>query len=202
MMVKNVIFDFGQVMVRFDPVYMVGRYVTDAKDAALLEAVIFDRLYWDPLDAGTVTDGEVVEAVKARIPERLHEVAETIYYSWIYNLPEIEGMRELVYSLRKRGIRVFLLSNISEYFARHADEIPVLREFERCFFSAVMGKTKPHREIYEEVCQTTGILPEETLFVDDSAVNIRGAEEYGIRGYLFDGDASRLSIYLNGIIGG
>ena len=95
-MLKNVVFDFGQVLVRFEPSYMVGRYVTDPKDAALLEDVIFDRLYWDPLDAGTISDAAVVEACKARLPERLWDVTEKIYYNWIYNLPEIDGMDALL----------------------------------------------------------------------------------------------------------
>ena len=57
-MIENVVFDFGQVLIKFDPDHMVGRYVTDAVDAALLSAVVFDRLYWDKLDAGTLGDAE------------------------------------------------------------------------------------------------------------------------------------------------
>ena len=56
--VKNVVFDFGQVLVHFDPSYMVGRYVSDEEDAALIAEVLFDRLYWDRLDAGTISDAE------------------------------------------------------------------------------------------------------------------------------------------------
>jgi putative hydrolase of the HAD superfamily len=60
-MIKNFIFDFGKVMVHFEPEYMVGKYVDDADDAKLLGEVIFDRLYWDKLDAGTITDEQVIE---------------------------------------------------------------------------------------------------------------------------------------------
>ena len=70
-MIKNVVFDFGQVMVHFEPNYMVGKYVTDEQDAKLLETVLFDRLYWDRLDAGTISDAEVIEECKKRLPERL-----------------------------------------------------------------------------------------------------------------------------------
>ena len=42
MSIKNVVFDFGQVMVHFEPSYMVGKYVEDKEDAALLEKVVFD----------------------------------------------------------------------------------------------------------------------------------------------------------------
>ena len=201
-MIKNVVFDFGQVMVRFEPSYMVGRYVDDKDDAALLEEVVFDRLYWDKLDSGDISDDEVISACRQRLPERLWQVAERIYFDWIYNLPEIDGMRELVRYVKKTyGVRVLLLSNISTYFAEHADEIDVLREFEACVFSAVIGKVKPSADIFEYVCQKYGMLAEETVFVDDNPNNIKGAQSVGITGYLFDGDADKLKAYLDGVLG-
>ncbi len=200
-MIQNVVFDFGRVLVHFEPSYMVGKYVTDAEDARLLEIVVFDRLYWDRLDAGTITDEEVVEACRTRLPDRLWSVAERIYYDWIYNIPEIAGMRELICRIRETyGVRLFLLSNISTYFADHADEIPVLGLFERCVFSSVCGYVKPSREIFEYLCAECEILPQETLFVDDNAANVAGAEKFGITGYLFDGDVARLDAYLQHVL--
>ncbi len=98
--------------------------------------------------------------------------------------------------LKARGIRVFLLSNISEYFAAHAHEISVLSEFEGCVFSAVVGYIKPHRDIFEYICRKYQLNPAQTVFVDDNAANIAGAREYGISGYLFDGSAEKLREFL------
>lgn len=196
-MIKNVVFDFGRVLVHFEPSYMVGKYVQETEDKQLLEDVLFDRLYWDRLDEGTITDEEVLAACQKRIPQRLWAVAEKIYYNWIYNIPEIDGMSELIRWVRDDyGKRVFLLSNISKYFADHEGEIPVLKHFERKIFSARCGKVKPNREIFEHLCKECDILPNETLFVDDSEKNIKGAQNYGIKGYLFDGDVARLQAYL------
>lgn len=200
-MIKNVVFDFGQVLVHFEPSYMVGRYVTDARDARLLEAVMFDRLYWDKLDAGKISDGEVVVATRGRLPERLWDVASRIYYDWIYNIPEFEGMRELLTALKRHGVPLYLLSNISTYFASHADEIPILSYFDKCVFSAVCGKVKPHADIFAHLCEACSVSPGETLFIDDSDKNIAGAEAFGIRGYRFDGDVARLSAYLAETLG-
>ena len=200
-MIRNVIFDFGQVMVRFDPAYMVSQYVDDAADRAIMEEVIFDRLYWDKLDQGTISDEEVISASRARLPKHLHDAVETVYYNWIYNLPEIEGMRELVRELKsKYGIHVYLLSNISTYFAAHAHEIPCLTEFEDCVFSAVCGKVKPNADIFAYLCGRNGLNPTECVFVDDNPANIAGAEAFGIHGYLFDGDVKKLTEYLNKLL--
>lgn len=201
-MIKNVVFDFGQVMIRFEPSYMVGKYASDKQDAALLEEVVFDRLYWDKLDAGSITDEEVVNACLARLPKRLHAYVPDIYYHWIYNIPEIEGMSELLDDLKKTyGVRLFLLSNISAYFASHAGEFPLLSKFEKCIFSAVCGCVKPSREIFEYLCDSCGISAEETVFVDDSEKNIGGAESFGIKGILFDGDVHALRARLDKILG-
>ena len=196
-MIKNVVFDFGQVMVHFEPKYMVEKYVSDPRDSELLQQVVFDRLYWDRLDAGTIRDEEVIAACKERLPIRLHDAAQQIYYNWIYHIPEIRGMTELVEEIKARfGVRTFLLSNISTYFAQHSGEIPSLASFERCIFSAVCGKVKPHADIFEYLCRTCGILPQETIFIDDNEKNIKGAEDFGIQGYLFDGDAAKLRDFL------
>ncbi len=201
MSIKNVVFDFGQVMIRFEPKYMTGIYVSDEDDARLVEQVVFDRLYWDKLDSGDISDDEVIAACRERLPERLWDSAERVYFEWIYNIPEIEGMRELVRYIKKRyGVRVLLLSNISRYFADHAREIPVLEEFEGCVFSAVIGKVKPNADIFQHLCKEFGILPEQTVFVDDNEKNIKGAEAVGITGYLFDGDAERLRKYFDSIL--
>ena len=68
--------------------------------------------------------------------------------------------------------------------------------FEKCIFSAVYGVVKPQREIYQILCDECGILPEETLFIDDSPKNIEGAQAFGIQGYVFDGDVEKLKAYL------
>ena len=197
-MIKNIIFDFGQVLVHFNPYYMASRYAASESDARLLSEVVFDRLYWDKLDDGTISDEEVVRLSCERLPERLHAAAHKTYYNWIYNIPPVEGMWELVRNIKKEGkYRLFLLSNISDYFTAHADEIAITKDFELCIYSASVGAVKPDKKIFDLLCKSAGILPEECLFIDDSQRNIDGAKKFGIKGYLFDGSASKLLEYIN-----
>ena len=200
-MIKNIVFDLGNVLIWFDEENMVGKYAPSKEDAVLLREVVLDRLYWDRLDAGTITDEEVIEEYKTRLPQRLWKVAEEIYYNWIYNIPPVEGMEELVKSLKESGrVRLFLLSNISTYFAENESVLPVLSLLEKRVYSAVCGFVKPNREIYEYLCKECDILPEETLFIDDNEKNIEGARNFGIHGYLFDGDATRLKAYIDELL--
>lgn len=201
MSIKNIIFDFGQVLVHFEPSYMVGVYVDDAEDKALLEEVVFDRLYWDRLDKGTISNEETMSLIKARLPERLWDVADKIYYNWVYNIPEIDGMSELLSHLKnKHGVRLFLLSNISNYFAEHSGEIEILKKLDGLVMSAPIGIVKPSYEIFDHICKKYDIVPSEAVFVDDRTDNIEGAMTYGISGYVFDGDAAKLKNYLDELL--
>ncbi len=200
-MIKNVIFDFGQVLVRFEPEYMVRQYVSDEDDVRLLSDVIFDRLYWDKLDLGTITDEETIALVKERIPKRLWDVSEKIYWNWIYNIPEVDGMKDLIRYIKKEyKVGVYVLSNISKYFAKHSGEVDILREADGCVFSAHLGITKPDHRIFKHMCEKFGINPSEAVFVDDNSNNIASSIEFGLNGYLFDMDADKLKSYFDEIL--
>lgn len=195
--IKNIITDFGQVVVYFKPSYMVGQYVKDSNDAKLLETVVFDRLYWNDLDAGTIENEEVLNCCYKRLPKRLHQVAKEIYYNWIYNIPEIEGMKELLTLLKEKyNVRLILLSNISKYFAFHSHEIQVLKLYDKCYYSSLIGYVKPNVEIFDYVLKDLNIKAEETIFIDDLISNVEGAKKLRINGYLFDGNVIKLKEYL------
>lgn len=191
-MIRNLVFDFGQVLIRFVPRDMAAPYAKTEEERDLLARVVFDRAYWDKLDAGTITDEEVIAAVREALPEGSRDAGERCYRDWIYHIPEIDGMRELLCRKKKEGYRIFILSNISRYFAAHAGEIPILAEAERCVFSAVCGHLKPHADMFAYLCDTCGIRKEETVFIDDNPQNVAGAEAFGIRSILFTGSAAAL----------
>ena len=203
-MIRNVIFDFGNVLAKFEPRDMVARFEPDPHNADLLTEVVFDRLYWNDADAGTITDKETKDAFCTRLPQELHEVAHHIYDAWPTLLPPIDGMPALVKNLKERGYKLYLLSNISTKFAAEYKDIPWLAElfslFDGLVFSAPIGLVKPHRDIFEYLLTAFSLKAEDCVFIDDSPKNIDGCEAVGIRGVLFDGDAARLYETLNAIL--
>ena len=198
--VRNVVFDFGQVLIRYIPDEIARAIAGDRDDLPLLIEALFTDL-WLALDAGKVTNEEATRIACERLPAHLHEAAAAIYREWIHHIPPVEGMWELVRELKEDfRVPLFLLSNISVYFTEHTDLFPVLSHFDKCIFSGPCRMIKPNREIYEHLLDECGIKAEETLFIDDNPANIAGAEAVGIRGYLFDGDAARLRAYLAAVL--
>ena len=199
-MIKNVVFDFGQVLVRFDPAYIVAQHTSDPAVAERLRGVVFDLAYWNKLDAGEVSDEAAIAEFRRRLPSDLCDLGEQVFRSWIDHLPPITPMWELVERLSLRGVPLYLLSNISIAFAARADEFPILKKFNKCVFSGPCHMAKPDPAIFRHLLAVCGIKADETLFIDDSEKNVKGAESVGIHTDLFDGDAARLSAYLDSIL--
>ena len=193
--IRYLIFDLGRVLMHYEPERIAAHFAADADVPLLCEAIFYSPV-WEGLDHGTLTDEEALGEACRRLPDRLHPVAAEILREWIYHLPPIAGMEALLRDLRAHGTPLFLLSNISAHFARHAGEFPVLALFDRCFFSGPLGMIKPNRDIFCHLLTACGIPAEEALFIDDTAANVAAAESLGIRGYRFDGDVARLRAYL------
>ncbi|MBQ4561979.1 MAG: HAD family phosphatase [Clostridia bacterium] len=199
-MLKNFIFDLGHVLTPFDAYALTRVYVKDEEKVALVAETVFDRLYWDRLDAGTIEDDEVTNGFLSRLPKELHQAALDAYNNWIINLQPTPGMCELVQELKNKGGRIFLLSNTSVNLYENYHRSPWMKElfaiFDGLIVSGVIKKTKPNREIYEYALDTYGLCASETIFIDDNEKNIEGCRACGMEGYLFDGDAESLKKYL------
>ena len=196
-MIKNIVFDFGNVLVSFDPIYMTRQYVSDEADVALVSEVLFDRLYWDKLDAGAISDEEVVRYSCERLPQRLHGAVADIYYNWIYNIPEIEGMRELVREVKESGKGLYLLSNINIQFSENRAKVDKLKLFDGIGLSSEIKHVKPEPIIYNTLLERNNLNPRDCIFIDDRQINVDGGEAVGIKGYLFDGETEKLRDYIN-----
>ena len=195
-MIRNYIFDFGNVLARFDPDELTAVHVHDADTRKTVSDVVFDRLYWDRLDDGSITDDEVKQGICSRLPQELHECACRVYDDWVISMPAIEGMREVVADVKARGGKLYLLSNISIGFAETYAANPAVKDvlglFDGLVFSGPIGLAKPSRAIYEHLLNRFRLTAEECLFIDDNATNIAAAKAVGIHGYLFDCDVTTL----------
>ena len=199
-MIENYIFDFGNVIAEFYPDKLTAPFVSSEDERKIISEVVFDRIYWDRLDDGSITDDEVKEKICARLPQDLGEVACKVYDNWINSLTPVPNMKELISDIKKSGKKVYLLSNISRGFAQNYKNTKwiaeILENFDGLVFSGPIGIVKPSAEIFEHLLCKYNLKAEECLFIDDSQKNINGAAASGINGYLFDGNAQKLREYI------
>lgn len=192
-MIKNIIFDMGGVLLRFEPDYFIARLGITGADADLLRREVFRSADWVRMDRGTLTDEEGVASICRRVPEHLHSAVEELVCRW--EIPEIlpmEGMAALIGELKDAGYGIYLLSNAFARQHEYWPRVPGSEYFDDTFISADVKLVKPQREIYEMALDKFGVTAEECVFIDDLPSNIEMGENCGICGVVFHGDVEIL----------
>lgn len=186
---KNLIFDFGGVIIEIDPMAYVGEIqelgCNDLQ--GMHESFLKDGVYRQ-FETGTLS----AEAFRARIRKFLpdHAPDSRIDHAWNLIIGGIPEHRvRFLESLRSK-YRTFLLSNTNpihyghyQDYVRKTFHFPSLDSlFEKAYYSFQIGRYKPDLEIFEFVLQDSGLNPSETLFIDDMEENIVAARQCGLQG--------------------
>lgn len=196
-MIKNIIFDFGNVLFDID-LPRIGQSLQaclgERFEAA--QRQVRDERLFERYETGELTSTGFIEAIcRAGAPGLTAEQAVAAWNSIFLSMPR-ERFR-LLEQLRRR-YRVYLLSNINElhehwiagYLAReHGIMDFETRYFERVYYSHRIGLRKPDPACFQFVLTDAGLLPEETLFVDDLEENVAAARRLGIRGQVHPPDS-------------
>ncbi|MBR6273060.1 MAG: HAD family phosphatase [Bacteroidales bacterium] len=184
-MFKNIVFDFGGVLLDWNPHYLYDPYFGDVEKAEWFLTHICTYEWNAQHDNGKPIAEGTAELI-ALHPEWEKEIR--MYYDEFMKMMggQIPGMEELVKKLKANGQRVFGLSNWSvETFALVRPVYPVLDLMEDMVISGVEKVMKPDHRIFELALDRFGIKAEETVFIDDNPNNVKAANELGIHGILF-----------------
>ena len=183
----NLIFDFGGVLIDWNPHYLYDSYFGDRAKTDWFLANICTMKWNEQVDAGKPMAEATAELV-AKFPEWKKEI-EMYFGRWIEMIGEaIPGMYELLLELKARGHRLFGLSNWSaETFVQIKEDFPALKLLEGMVVSGYVKCLKPSPEIYQLLLDRYSLKASDCVFIDDNAANVAGAEAVGIRGILFTG---------------
>lgn len=186
--VRAVVFDVGNVLFSWDPRFLYERLIDDdeALDAFLRDVVTIDWHFQH--DAGRPF-AETSAELAARHPQHRELIA---HWGPRFNEslgPPIEGMVELVEDLDARGVPLFAITNFSdEFWGPFRDtQAALFGRFRDIVVSGAERLVKPDPAIYRLALDRFGMAAGETIFIDDRADNIAGAESVGMRGHLFTG---------------
>ena len=200
-MIKNIVFDMGNVIIRFDPGHFIDREgITDPADRKLIMNELFQSLEWAQMDSGVLTEETAEPLILTRFPDRLKDPVRHLLYNWATPREPVPGMEDLVKRLKAAGYGIWLLSNASKAQHRYWPEIPASRLFDGKLISCDIGFVKPMREIYEAFTEKFGLVPEECVFIDDATANVAGAVACGWQGIVFHGDSGELETKLRKIL--
>lgn len=193
-MIKNVIFDFGNVIARFDAAHIVSRIYGDSADFTQLAPVLFEN--WEQLDMGAADYDEYTQTAVAKMPKDLRGSTRAFFADWYKYLPYTDGIEEVINTLKRDGYRLYVLSNAPSFFSQKRSFFKVTENFDGLIFSGDVKLVKPDKRIYELLLSEFSLKPEECVFADDLEPNIEAARALGINGYLFKNDARAFLEYV------
>jgi 2-haloacid dehalogenase len=188
--VDGVVWDFGNVLIRWDPIPAIAAGIGDADARRFMES--YDFRSWNHAQDAGRTWAQGLAVLETEAPEWLAAGAAYVDNFPLSLLGPVPGTHELVRELAAAGVPQVGLTNWSAELYPHApatyDVIELLRDV---VVSGQERLAKPDPAIYRLVAERAGIPLERLAFIDDSAANVAAAAALGMRAIQFT-EASRL----------
>lgn len=184
---KNILFDLGGVILDIDVQATLKRFYELEFPSELLQypnnmtSDLFFR--YETGKIGTVEFRNELRRISGQ--DVSDEELDKAWNAMILRIPQ--ERTQLLDRLKGR-YKLYMLSNTS---ALHA---PVFEQmylkvagktmkslFEKVYYSFEIGWHKPDSEAWEHVIADAGIVPQETLFLDDNIHNIKASQELGFQ---------------------
>lgn len=184
-MIKNVIFDFGCVLVYWNQHNLYTPYFGSKEKADWFIDNICTMSWNNETDLGKRFADAIAEKV-AEFPEWEKEI-RMYWERWEEMIGgEVTGMKEWIRELKTSGYGTYGLTNWStETFPFVKDKFEVFGILDGIVMSGEEGVTKPDLRIYQILLDRYGLKAEECLFVDDRLENVEAALALGMQGIVF-----------------
>lgn len=188
-MIKNVIFDIGNVLVDFRWRVLMEELKLSQETQAAFEKTVFGSRWWGELDHGIYEEAEILEHFREDNKAYLDafnlvwENRDKLVEPYAYAVQWIEN-------LKSSGRNVYLLSNYpKDVFALHAEcgRFPFLDKVDGKVVSGFVRMVKPDADIYEYLLSEYGLNADECVFIDDREENVETAKALGMGGIVFQG---------------
>ena len=205
--IKNIIFDLGGVILDIDEeiVYQeLGKLGINVSELAHSKAFM-DIM--SKFDTGIITAPTFRRKMKALLG--LEKMTDQ-RFDGIWNAMLLDIPRERIEAIEqvKQHYRIFLMSNTNEiHYDLYVRDLQLrfgYNEFDALFhksyFSFAEHLEKPDPRFFELILDHEGLVPEETLFIDDTAANIKVAKSLGIRCYHISRDELVRNLFEDGVL--
>jgi putative hydrolase of the HAD superfamily len=189
--IKNIVFDLGGVIVDINRTAAVNKFKEIGIDN--IEEFIDpyrQRGIFRRIEEGSISRESFYEEICKIAGKKID--SKEIDQGWFDFLMPVDQKRlDFISELRKK-YKVLLLSNTNAIimsWARSEQFSPAGKPLD-CYFDGLylsyeMGCMKPDFDIFHKMIESSGIVPKETLFIDDSEANINAGNSLGFKTFLF-----------------
>lgn len=198
-MIKNIIFDLGNVLISFRPSEYFDKkgYPEVIKKTILTD--IFGSKEWLLLDDGQISTREAIASIASRSTMSQTEISHIFNLRTDLMFPIDSNVRVLP-ALKKQGYKLYFLSNFPlDIFDEVKSGYFFFRYFDGGLISAEVKISKPDPGIYKLLLENYSLRAEESVYIDDIEANVRAAEKLGMKG-IFTAGSLKISEYIDKIL--
>ena len=181
----DIILDMGNVLLEWDKDKILQGVSDTKKDYLILDKTIFQSGLWERLDLGTMSREELVLKVVSMIGSTYQKKVEEVIWNWSSYIDIYTEVFPVLSELKKKGDRIFVLSNTSKVFYDLLDEqlSPLKELLDGFVLSCDIKAIKPDLAMFKEILDKYQLDPANCIFLDDIEDNTSAAEKLGIKAY-------------------
>jgi HAD superfamily hydrolase (TIGR01509 family) len=184
-MIKNLVFDFGKVLICYDYPSFLRTIIDDEEECHRFEAVVCSDEFVQRCDLGEETFFDLIKECQVNYPHWRKQLQEFYDRQLDAMTVEMPGMRDILTRLKAEGYRLYGLTNWSDAVYDVIRKFDILQMMDERLISSEELLIKPDVAIYDRLCEKFGLIKEECLLTDDKQVNIDGAKAAGMSAILF-----------------
>ena len=185
-MIKNLIFDFGKVLVDYDFDLFFSKIISDKDRLIEFCKILNNQEMAEKMDRGAMSVEEIIAELKQNHPDFTEEIQLFADRYTDIVTGEVPGMKALLTKLKKDGFKLYGLSNwcnkVYQTIEEYKDIFGLLDGF---IISSDVHLLKPEPEIYQRLFEKYNLSPSECVFADDKIENIVGSENVGMKAIHF-----------------
>jgi 2-haloacid dehalogenase len=178
--ITTIIFDYGNVLLEWDPRYVYQRYFPDDPEGMERFFREVNFMEWNAQQDKGRTFKEGVAELSKQFPQHSHLI-QAYHDHWKDSIGgSISGTVDIMKQLKKAGYKLYGLSNWSaETFPYAREKYDFFHLFDDMVISGEVGHVKPNPRIFQIMLDKIGRPAGECLFIDDSLANIQQAQKMG-----------------------
>ncbi len=179
-MIKNIIFDLGNVLINFKPNEFLLRFIDDIEYIDQFVSKIFRSPVWLNLDRGTISIEDAKNNFISQYPKEVDFLTH-FFNHWMEMLTPIEENIKILKDLRDLEYSTYILSNyIKEAYIFIKNKYDIFSLFDGQIISGFEKTIKPEKAIYLKLLNRYHLIPEESLFIDDILFFLKPAKKLGL----------------------
>ena len=187
-MIRNIIFDIGGVLLNYNPKTYLDKLNIEESKRKTLNDIIFHNPKWRDCLNGFISNSELIEYLVKENQKYKSEIEQILSKENLkYMLPPKQEMIEYYKTLKQKGYKIYLCSNITKDTYNYIkDSFEIIRVADGGVFSCFENISKPNVEIYQKLIEKYKLDIEKSILIDDTKRNIISANDIGLKGILFN----------------